>query len=118
MRAGIARRMGFLLSKLLPQLLYPLGLGLLLQLAGSAGLARASRQARRWGLGLSGAGIGLVWLFAMPVISRQLIWGLEEQATALTPATIPQADAVVVLGGGLLAQAIRQSRSQDTQSGR
>jgi uncharacterized SAM-binding protein YcdF (DUF218 family) len=85
--------MGFLLSKLLPQLLYPLGLGLLLQLAG--------RRARRWGLGLSGAGIGLIWLFAMPVISRQLIWGLEEQAAALTPATIPQADAVVVLGGGL-----------------
>ena len=93
--------MGFLLSKLLPLLLYPLGLGLLLQLAGTTGLARASRRARRWGLGLSGAGIGLIWLFAMPMISRQLIWGLEEQAAALTPATIPQADAVVVLGGGL-----------------
>ena len=46
----------------------------------------------------------------MPLISRQLIWGLEEQAAALTPATIPQADAVVVLGGGLRpALAPRQS---------
>ena len=31
--------MGFLLSKLLPLALYPLGLGLLLQLAGQAGRA-------------------------------------------------------------------------------
>ncbi|MDA1247308.1 MAG: YdcF family protein, partial [Cyanobacteria bacterium] len=29
------------------------------------------------------------------------IWGLEEQAAALTPQTIPRVDAVVVLGGGL-----------------
>lgn len=92
--AGDGHAMGFLLSKLLPLFLYPLGLGLLLQLAGAAG-------GRRWRLGFSGAGIGLVWLFAMPFISRQLIWGLEEQAAALTPAEIPQADAVLVLGGGL-----------------
>lgn len=90
--------MGFLLSKLLPLFVYPLGLGLLLQLAG---LTASRRGARRWGLGLSGAGIGLVWVFAMPIVSRQLIWGLEEQAAALTPAVIPTADAVVVLGGGL-----------------
>ena len=72
--------MGFLLSKLLPLALYPLGLGLLLQLAGQ---------------------LGLVWLFAMPLTSRQLVWGLEEQAAALTPAVIPKADAILVLGGGL-----------------
>ena len=90
--------MGFLLSKLLPLFVYPLGLGLLLQLAG---LGTAARGRKRLGLGLSGAGLGLVWLFAMPVTSRQLIWGLEEQAAALTPAEIPTADAVVVLGGGL-----------------
>lgn len=92
--AGDGQAMGFLLSKLLPLFLYPLGLGLLLQLAGAAG-------GRRWRLGFSGAGIGLVWLFAMPFISRQLIWGLEEQAAALTPQDLPRADAVVVLGGGL-----------------
>ena len=90
--------MGFLLSKLLPLFVYPLGLGLLLQLAG---LGAATQRCPRWGLGLSGAGIGLIWLFAMPLTSRQLIWGLEEQAAALTPSNIPQADAVVVLGGGL-----------------
>ena len=88
--------MGFLLSKLLPLFVYPLGLGLLLQLAG---LGAAARGQRVWGLGLGGAGIGLIWLFAMPFTSRQLIWGLEERAAALTPAPIPTADAVLVLGG-------------------
>ena len=90
--------MSFLLSKLLPLFLYPLGLGLLLQLAG---LGAASRGRQRGALALSGTGIGLIWLFSTPLISRQLIWGLEEQAAALTPAAIPKADAVLVLGGGL-----------------
>ena len=88
--------MGFLLSKLLPLLVYPLGLGLLLQLAG-LGSGKRPRLSR----GLSASGIALLWLFAMPITSRQLIWGLEEPAAALTAAEIPDADAVVVLGGGL-----------------
>ena len=66
-------------------------MGLLLQLAGA-------RKRSGW---LSGGGIALIWLFAMPLTSRQLIWGLEERSAALTPKAIPQADAVVVLGGGL-----------------
>jgi uncharacterized SAM-binding protein YcdF (DUF218 family) len=37
----------------------------------------------------------------MPLSSRQLIWGLEDRAAALTPQQLPRADAVVVLGGGL-----------------
>lgn len=91
--------MGFLLSKLLPLALYPLGLGLLLQLAGRIGGQR--RRWRRWSSGLSWSGIGLIWLFALPLTSRQLIWGLEAPAAALTPSPLPRADAVVVLGGGL-----------------
>ena len=88
--------MGFLLSKLLPLLVYPLGLGLLLQLAGLG-----SRRRPTLSRALGASGIAMVWLFAMPIASRQLIWGLEERAAALTPKTIPSADAVVVLGGGL-----------------
>jgi uncharacterized SAM-binding protein YcdF (DUF218 family) len=101
--------MGFLLSKVLPLLLYPLGLGLLLQLLGLAAAPKGKapgsdprtsrrRQANLW---LSGTGMGLIWVCAMPLTSRQLIWGLEEQAAALTPQHLPKADAVVVLGGGL-----------------
>ncbi|MCP9834461.1 MULTISPECIES: YdcF family protein [unclassified Cyanobium] len=87
--------MGFLLSKLLPLGLYPLGLALLLQIAGLL-----TRQ-RRIGLVLSSVGIVLLWLAATPLLSRQLVWGLEEQAARLTPSPIPKADAVLVLGGGL-----------------
>jgi uncharacterized SAM-binding protein YcdF (DUF218 family) len=87
--------MGFLLSKLLPLGLYPLGLGLLLL------LAREALAGQRWARLLGWGGLGLIWLFAMPFTSRQLIWGLEERSTALEPASLPAADAVVVLGGGL-----------------
>jgi len=88
--------MGFLLSKLLPLLVYPLGAGLLLM-----GLGLLGRR-RRWGPGLSGAGLALIWLASMPWLSRQLVRSLEEQAVRLTPASLPNADAVLVLGGGLL----------------
>jgi uncharacterized SAM-binding protein YcdF (DUF218 family) len=87
--------MEFLLSKLLPQLLYPLGLGLGLGAAGLLG------RRRRWGPWLGASGLGVIWLFALPLTSRQLIRGLEERGAALVPAVIPAADAVVVLGGGL-----------------
>ena len=87
--------MAFLLSKLLPLALYPLGLALLLQLAGLLG------RRRRWGPWLGGAGVALLWLAATPFTSRQLTWRLEEQAARLTPTPLPRADAVLVLGGGL-----------------
>ncbi|MCX5947300.1 MAG: YdcF family protein [Cyanobacteria bacterium] len=96
--------MEFLLSKLLPLALYPLGLALLLQIVGLLG------RRRRWGSGCAAAGVALLWLAAMPLVSRQLVWGLEERASRLTPKSIPRADAVLVLGGGLRpAQAPRRS---------
>ena len=84
-----------LLSKLLPLAVYPLGLALLLQLAGLLG------RRRRWGPWLAGGGVALLWLAATPLASRELIWGLEEQAARLTPSPLLRADAVLVLGGGL-----------------
>jgi uncharacterized SAM-binding protein YcdF (DUF218 family) len=88
--------MGFLLSKLLPQLVYPLGASLLLLAFGLVG------RRRRWGPGLSAAGLALLWLASMPWLSRQLVWGLEERAVRLMPDPLPAADAVLVLGGGLV----------------
>jgi uncharacterized SAM-binding protein YcdF (DUF218 family) len=38
----------------------------------------------------------------MPWLSRQLVWGLEERAVRLMPDPLPAADAVLVLGGGLV----------------
>ena len=89
--------MEFLLSKLLPVALYPLGLALLLQIAGLA----AGRRHRRRGAWLSGAGLALLWVAAMPHTARQLVRQLEDQASGLTPDPLPRADAVLVLGGGL-----------------
>ena len=90
--------MGFLLSKLLPLLAYPLGLSLVLLLAAHWG---RSRRRSGW---LGSSGLALLWISAMPLTARQLVWGLEEASAALTPVVVPRADAVVVLGGGLQAQ--------------
>ncbi len=87
----------FLLSKLLPQLVYPLGLALLLQALALLG------RGRSWAPGLAAAGIGLLWLASMPWASRALTQRLERQALALVPQPLPHADAVVALGGGLFA---------------
>lgn len=87
--------MGFLLAKLLPLALYPLGLALVLQI-----VAQTQRR-HRWAAGVSAGSIALLWISAMPYTARQLIWSLEEPSAALTPNPLPQADAVVVLGGGL-----------------
>jgi len=88
--------MGFFLSKFLPQLAYPLAAALGLQLIGLLG------RRRRWGPALSTTGLALLWLASLPWLSRQLLWGLEERAVRLTPTVLPRADAVLVLGGGLL----------------
>jgi len=87
--------MAFLLSKLLPLGLYPLGLALVLLSAGLLG------RRRRWGVWLGGSGLLLLWLASLPLISRELIWSLEERASRLVPAALPRADAVLVLGGGV-----------------
>ena len=87
--------MSFWLSKLLPQLLYPLGLGLLLQ-----SLALLQRR-RRCAPGLSATALLLITLPSLPLVSEALLRPLEQQATALTPHPVPPADAVLVLGGGI-----------------
>jgi len=85
--------MMFLLSKLLPLLVLPLGLALLL-------LVTALIRHRRWPV--TGA-FALLWVFATPLVADAL-WRLLEHPHQRRPAAAVLAGrrprAVVVLGGG------------------
>lgn len=87
--------MGFLLTKLLPLLLYPLGLAITLQ------TIAILNNRRRWSPWCACGALVIITLPAMPIVSDQLVWSLEERSAALTPNPIPKADAILVLGGGL-----------------
>ena len=81
---------GFLLSKLLPLLVLPLGLALLLLLLGLM-------RRRRWPVGLASL---LLWLFSTGLVS-QMLWRLVEHPwQRQSAADAPLADAIVVLSGG------------------
>lgn len=83
----------FLLYKLFGQLVMPLALGLMLALAAT------SRWPARPARLLLLAVLGGLWLLSLPVVARQLM-RLVDDRIPLTPlASLPQADAVVVLSG-------------------
>lgn len=77
------------LHKLLPLLLSPLVIVAILVCAGL--LTR-----KRW---LAGVGVALLVLGSLPLIANPLFRWVEAGAVRLDPASMPQADAVVVLSG-------------------
>ena len=87
-----------MISKILTQLAMPLGLGGMLILIGA--LALAWRRGRL-GAGLSFAGLFWIWLWALPVVSEWVRWSLEGRYAPLAIASLPSADAIVVLGGAV-----------------
>ena len=81
---------GFVLSKLLPLLVLPLGAALVL-------LTLALVLRRRW---LVVSALGVLWLFSTGLIA-QLLWRLVEAPwQRRTADTAPRTDAIVVLSGG------------------
>lgn len=88
----------FLLSKLLPVFVYPVGAALAL-----AGLALLVALAgwRRVALALAVLGAAVLWLAATPVLAEALYAPLERRYPALPVADAPDADAIVLLGGSL-----------------
>ena len=86
--------MSLFLSKLLPPFLYPLGLALLLALV--ALVFSRFRRLRRTALVLA---VVLLWLPAMPVTANLLALGWEAAYPPVVTADLPEADAIVVLGG-------------------
>jgi uncharacterized SAM-binding protein YcdF (DUF218 family) len=82
------------LSKLLPYFIYPLSLAGMLLLAA---LLTKREKRRKW---LIFAAILLVWLGGNTFVSSAVVRSLEWQY--LPPAKMPDADAIVILGGGTL----------------
>lgn len=85
--------MFIVLSKFLPLLVYPLGLGILLLLI-SAFLSRKKKTGKT----LVVFAILLLWIFSTTPVATTLARSLERQYSY--PEEIPQADAIIVLGGG------------------
>lgn len=78
-----------LLNKTLPLIVSPIGLTLL--------IAAASLLLKRpRGVWLA---LGLLWVFSMPVVGHHLMRAAEGHALRLNAAEMPQAEAIVVLGG-------------------
>lgn len=83
------------LSKLLPQFIYPLGLACLLLLVALGLIWRRPR----WAAGAIALALLLLGVGGNPNFSNVLLQSLEWQY--LPPASLPQAEAIVVLGGAI-----------------
>ncbi len=90
--------MEYLIHKLLTQMAMPLGTGGILILVGI--LASALRQ-RVLGAGLSLGGLLWIWLWATPVVSDWIRLSLERQYEPIAIDALSNADAILVLGGGV-----------------
>ena len=87
--------MFLILSKIIPVFVYPLGLSLLL-----LGIASALRRRPGWTRALCFSAFLLLLLFSSGVASELLLHPLEGRYEQVPIASVPAADAIVVLGGG------------------
>lgn len=88
--------MEYLLSKLLPPLVYPLGLSLLLMLLTLSAIAG---KRRRLALVSGSVGAALLWMAATPRFALSLVASLQADYEAVPAEAMPAADAIVVIGG-------------------
>lgn len=93
----------FVLSKIVSAIVYPAGITMLLVAVGLgvAGWARSERL-RTWGWRLAVAGLVILYVFSNSFVAEQLTRSLERQV--LAPEPLPEADGVIVLGGGTQAR--------------
>jgi uncharacterized SAM-binding protein YcdF (DUF218 family) len=87
-----------LLSKVLPLLVYPLGLTLSLAAAGAV-LSRLRFPGLAWLC--FGAAVAVLWIASTPLVADWAIAGLERQYPARPITEMPQADVAIVLGGAV-----------------
>ena len=90
--------MELFVSKLLPQLIYPLGLFIWLTIAGGV-LAWLGR--RRLGVAVLSVAVFVLWVASTPVFSGSIRAALERSYLPVSVSESPVADAIVVLGGAV-----------------
>ncbi|CAD7857509.1 MAG: hypothetical protein [Olavius algarvensis Gamma 1 endosymbiont] len=90
--------MDYLFHKLLTQVAMPLGTGGILILIG---ILVSTLWHRGLGAGLSFFGLLWIWIWATPVVSDWARLSLEAQYEPVTIDALPNADAILVLGGGI-----------------
>lgn len=90
--------MSFFLSKFLPLFIYPVGLVTVLLIFTLISLLRLNRRSAIIAVS---AAIVILYMSSIPLLSGLLMRSLEYQNL---PVTLPVSEAIVVLGGGTLAQ--------------
>lgn len=89
----------FELRRLLSRLVYPLGTACALM---GVGLLAQLLRWRRFGLGLVLVGFGWLWLWSTPVFSDFVRGQLEGRYAHSSVTSVPEAGAIVVLGGAFM----------------
>ena len=91
-----------MISKLLTQLVMPVGLGGALILVGTLALLVRRRALGAW---LSFSGLLWIWLWALPAVSDWIGRSLEARYPPQSLESVPSADAILVLGGAVRGRA-------------
>lgn len=83
------------LAKLVGSLLYPLNLALLALLVALL-VRRWKPRSSRW---LAVSALAWIWLWSTPWIAERSAWTLERDFPPVVPTSLPDAEAIVLLGG-------------------
>ena len=108
--------MVILLVKIVSAIVYPAGLAFFL-LAGGMGLWRWGRSDRWqvWGKRTAVAGLAVFYCFSNGLVAEQLARSLERRE--MLPDPLPQADGVIVLGGGISPRAYPRQTAEVHDAG-
>ena len=88
----------YYLNKIAWALLNPLVIGLLLAVAG---IVFACLRKRKTCVGLLVSAVTWLWFWSMPLVSNALGASLESEFEPVSVEQLPQADAIILLGGGM-----------------
>ena len=88
----------YYLNKIVWAMVNPFAIGMLLMVAG---LVFACRRRRKTCIGLFVSAVAWLWFWSMPVVADMLGASLESEFGPVSVDVLPQADAIVLLGGGM-----------------